>query len=87
MQLLKSTLISMYQTFSLKPNFDVRTAKKTLKVLLDTGSLYITSFKRNEHYRKKVSSFKTPEDVMSFLKSVTDNFDIEFAHEITRGSN
>jgi hypothetical protein len=87
MQLLKSTLTSMLQTYSTKPNFDVSAAKKILTIMLDTGSLYITSFKRNEYYRKKIRSFKTQDDVMVFLKSATNDFDIEFAHEITRGSN
>ena len=86
MQLLKSTLTSMLQTFTQKPNFDVKAAKRTLKTLLDTGSIYITNFKRNEHYKKKINSFKSQDDITSFIKSAVDNFNVEFAHETTRGS-
>jgi transposase InsO family protein len=84
---LKNVLRSDYETLNKHPNFNVPKYKKTLLVLLDAGSIYIKSYRRNALFKLIIKGLETREQVLEFLHNAVTNFDTVFEYELNRGSN
>jgi hypothetical protein len=81
---LREQLAMLYRSYSTKKTFKIRKFKESLKLLLDDGSLFISSSTRNAHFRSRINALDTPLVALDWLRALIDNFATEFAYELDR---
>jgi hypothetical protein len=84
MNRLRVALTDIHNSVRDKTNFKVSATRSALKMLLDSGSPFISNSDRNKQFKSRIILAKTTEEVKKFVETLVTNFDSEFAHELPR---